>query len=72
MSFGIRQALELLDQAISHGHRTPAAVKHYLLSKPVHHTSLGSISFNRFGDIEGKLYAYSPTSGQPVATQDQP
>jgi branched-chain amino acid transport system substrate-binding protein len=72
MSLGTRQALELLDQAFSHGHRTPAAVKHYLLSKPVHHTSLGWISFNRFGDSEGKLYAYSPTPGQPVASQDQP
>ena len=72
MSLGTRQALELLDQAFSHGHRTPAAVKHYLLSRPVHHTSLGSISFNRYGDSEGKLYAYSPTPSSPAASEGQP
>jgi len=72
MSLGTRQALELLDQAFSRGYRTPAAVKKYLLSKPVHHTSLGSIRFNRFGDSAGKFYAYSPTPGNPVASQVQP
>lgn len=72
MSLGTRQALELLDQAFSHGHRTPAAVKRYLLSKPVHHTSLGSVSFNRYGDSEGRLYAYSPTPSHPATSQGQP
>lgn len=73
MSLGTRQALELLDQAFAHGHRTPTAVKHYLLSKPIHHTSLGSIRFNRFGDSSGKLYAYRPTTpSEPEASRGQP
>lgn len=65
MSLGTRQALELLDQAFAQGHRTPNAVKHYLLSKPVHYTSLGTIRFNRFGDNVGQFHAYGFTPGQP-------
>ncbi len=58
MSIGTRQALELLDQAFSRGHRTPVAVKRYLLSQPVHHTSLGPIRLDRFGDSTVPLHAY--------------
>jgi branched-chain amino acid transport system substrate-binding protein len=58
MSIGTRQALELLDQAFARGHRSPKAVKSYLLSQPVHHTSLGTIRLNRFGDSQNQLYVY--------------
>ncbi|MEB3362158.1 MAG: ABC transporter substrate-binding protein [Synechococcaceae cyanobacterium] len=58
MSIGTRQALELLDQAFARGHRSPKAVKSYILSKPVHHTSLGPIRLNRFGDSQNQLYIY--------------
>ena len=46
-----RQALELLDQAFARGHDTPEAVKRYLLTTPVHQTSLGPIAFDRYGDV---------------------
>ena len=68
MSIGTRQALELLDQAFARGHRTPEAVKRYLLSQPVHHTSLGPIRFNRYGDTEAQFHAYTP-SPAPAAGQ---
>ena len=51
MTLGTRQALELLDQAFARGHATPEAVKRYLLSMPVHQTSLGPVAFDRFGDV---------------------
>lgn len=58
MSFGTRQALELLEQAFRRGFRTPADVKRYLLAQPSHRTSLGTIRFNRDGDSRGELNAY--------------
>ena len=51
MTVGTRQVLELLDQAFSNGHTTPQAVKAYLLSLPVHQTSLGPIAFDQYGDV---------------------
>jgi branched-chain amino acid transport system substrate-binding protein len=56
MTLGTRQALELLDQAFSHGHDTPQAVKRYLLSTPVHQTSLGPIALDRHGDVTGGFH----------------
>lgn len=56
MTIGVRQALELLDQAFAKGYDTPAAVKHYLLSVPTHQTSLGSIAFDHSGDVTGTYY----------------
>ncbi|MEA5414388.1 ABC transporter substrate-binding protein [Synechococcus sp. BA-132 BA5] len=72
MSIGTRQALELLDQAFAKGHRTPHAVKQYLLSKPVHSTSLGAIRFNRFGDNAGKYHSYGFTITPPNQSQGKP
>lgn len=56
MGIGTRQALELLDQAFHRGHRTPAAVKRYLLSRSEHQTSFGPIRFDRTGDVEGRYH----------------
>ncbi|HOD53237.1 MAG TPA: ABC transporter substrate-binding protein [Candidatus Cloacimonadota bacterium] len=56
MNFGVRQAMELYEQAIRKGHKTPEAIKQYLLSEPVHHTSLGNISFDKNGDVKQKYY----------------
>ena len=56
MTIGIRQALELLNQAFAAGHRTPESVKQYLLSVPTHQTSLGTVSFNSTGDVDGHFY----------------
>jgi branched-chain amino acid transport system substrate-binding protein len=53
MTIGVRQALELLDQAFAQGPVTPAAVKRYLLSVPTHQTSLGPVAFDRYGDVAG-------------------
>lgn len=55
-AIGVRQALELLDQAFAQGHDTPAKVKQYLLGRPIHQTSLGRIAFDPFGDVSGDLY----------------
>lgn len=53
MTIGVQQALELLDRAFAQGHTDPAAVKDFLLSVPVHQTRLGSIAFDRTGDVSG-------------------
>ena len=55
-AIGVRQALELLDQAFARGHDTPAKVKEYLLTTPTHQTSLGLVAFDPFGDVSGDLY----------------
>ncbi len=56
MAVGVRQAVELLDQAFSKGHQTPEAVRKYLLSTRVHQTGLGQIAFDRCGDVSQKFY----------------
>jgi branched-chain amino acid transport system substrate-binding protein len=56
MTIGVRQALELLDQAFAQGHDTPAAVKSWLLASPLHQTSLGPIRFDATGDVGGTLH----------------
>ena len=56
ITIGVRQALELLDQAFQKGHVTPEAVKAYLLSTPVHQTSLGTIAFDQYGDVSQTFY----------------
>jgi len=53
MTIGVRQALELLDRAFAQGASEPLAVKRFLLSVPVHQTSLGPIAFDRTGDVGG-------------------
>jgi branched-chain amino acid transport system substrate-binding protein len=68
MSIGTRQALELLDQAFRQGHRTPVEVKRYLLSKPSHRTSLGTIRFDRYGDSRGGLKVYRLNSSSSSLT----
>jgi len=59
MTIGVRQAMELLDQAFSKGYKTPEAVKTYLHSVSVHQTSLGQISFDKYGDVSQKFYFIS-------------
>jgi len=56
MAIRIRQALELLNQAFAKGYDTPEGVKRYLLSTLTHQTSLGPISFDRYGDVAGKFF----------------
>jgi branched-chain amino acid transport system substrate-binding protein len=53
ITIGVYQALELLDQAFAQGYETPEAVRRWLLSVPVHHTSLGPVAFDRYGDVGG-------------------
>jgi len=55
-AIGVRQALELLDQAFARGHDTPEKVKDYLLATPKHQTSLGLVAFDSYGDASGDLY----------------
>jgi ABC-type branched-subunit amino acid transport system substrate-binding protein len=59
MTIGTRQALELLDQAFASGATTPAAVKRFLLNKPVHQTSLGPVRFDRTGDVKADFHAFA-------------
>ena len=56
MAIGVRQALELLDAAFAQGYDTPEEVKAYLLSVPVHQTSLGPIAFDGSGDVGGHFF----------------
>jgi branched-chain amino acid transport system substrate-binding protein len=56
MTIGVRQALELLDEAFAQGYSDPAQVKRYLLSVPVHQTSLGPVAFDLTGDVTGTFH----------------
>ena len=56
MTIGIRQALELFDQAFAKGYYTPEAMKKYLLSAREHQTSLGPIAFDQYGDVASTYY----------------
>ncbi len=56
MTIGVRQGLELLEQAFAQGHRTPEAVKAYLLSRSEHQTSLGPIAFDPYGDVSQSFH----------------
>ena len=58
MTIGTSQAMELLDQAFRSGATTPAAVKRYLLERPVHHTSFGPIRFDATGDVRAAFHAF--------------
>jgi branched-chain amino acid transport system substrate-binding protein len=62
MGIGTRQALELLDQALASGATTPAEVKRYMLSRPVHHTSLGPIRFDANGDVRAQFHLFPATA----------
>lgn len=61
LTLSTRQAIELLDQALASGARTPSQVKRYLLSRPVHRTSLGPVQLDRFGDSSAPFTVF-PTS----------
>lgn len=50
MAFKIRAALEILEQAFSAGHTTPASVKKYLLEQGKLETSLFPVTFDSNGD----------------------
>ncbi len=56
MSVSVRQALELLDAAVRAGHRTPRQVKRWLLDHSPHHTSLGPVCFDGYGDATTGFY----------------
>jgi branched-chain amino acid transport system substrate-binding protein len=56
MALLVRQALEILEQAIKAGHTEPADIRQYLLEQPVLTTTLGTISFDAFGDVKQSLH----------------
>jgi hypothetical protein len=45
-----------LDEAFAKGFDTPESVKQYLLSVPTHPTSLGPVTFDRYGDVSKDFY----------------
>ncbi len=53
LTLGVRQSLELLDQAFDAGRTTPAAVRRYLLEQSPHPTSFGPVAFDANGDVPG-------------------
>lgn len=53
LTLGVRQSLELLDQAFDAGRTTPAAVRRYLLEHSPHPTSFGPVAFDANGDVPG-------------------
>lgn len=56
VTVGVRQALEILDQVFDEGYETPEAVKRRLLSVPAHQTSLGTVAFDPYGDVQGDFH----------------
>jgi branched-chain amino acid transport system substrate-binding protein len=61
MGIGTRQAVELLDQAFRRGHRTPAAVRAYLLNQQPHPTSVGLVRFTPSGDVQATFHFLRPS-----------
>jgi branched-chain amino acid transport system substrate-binding protein len=64
LALGTHQAIELLDQALASGARSPAAVKRYLLSKPEHRTSLGPVRFDATGDVQARFHVFPAKADQ--------
>lgn len=64
MAIATRQALELLDQAFRQGHRSPSAVKRYLLGRREHPTSFGPIQFDASGDMQAQFHFIRKPTGQ--------
>jgi len=56
MTIGIWQAMELFHNAFSAGCKTPEEVKNYFLTNPVHQTTLGTVTFNEYGDVNQEYY----------------
>lgn len=73
LALSTRQAIELLDAALSHGAQTPTEVKAYLLSEPEHPTSLGTVRFDATGDSSAPFFVFAATADQapdlPVSPQ---
>lgn len=65
ISLTIRQALELLEQALAAGHSSPESIKRYLLSRPEQSTSLGTIIFDEYGDSVQPLHPVSNLDRKP-------
>lgn len=64
LALSTRQAIELLDEALSHGAQTPTQVKRYLLSRPDHRTSLGTVRLDAYGDSSGPFSVFAATADQ--------
>lgn len=62
MAHRITAALEMLEQAISNGHTTPDAAKRYFITQGPIKTSLGTLSFDQYGDLTGAQFVARPLS----------
>ena len=57
MALMVRQALEILEQAIAAGHTEPDEVRQYILSQKTLSTSLGDITLDEFGDKQQTFHS---------------
>jgi branched-chain amino acid transport system substrate-binding protein len=64
MSISTRQALELLDQALASGARSPEEVKRFLLSPAEHRTSFGPVRFDAYGDHQAAFHVFTAAEDQ--------
>ena len=62
MALHVRQALELLEQAVQAGNSSPSTVRAFLLAQPTIETSLGPIAFDQFGDVNSPLFPINDLS----------
>lgn len=58
----ITVALEMLEEAVKNGHTTPASAKRYLLNRGAIKTSLGTLSFDQYGDLKDAKFNARPLS----------
>lgn len=65
LALSMRQAIEILDQALASGAQTPAQVKRYLLSRPRQPTSLGPVMFDATGDATAPFHGFSAADDLP-------
>jgi hypothetical protein len=64
MSINTRQALELLNQALASGARSPEEVKRFLLSPAEHRTSFGPLRFDADGDHQVAFQVFTAAEDQ--------
>lgn len=56
ISLNVYTGLEILDEALQKGYRTPSDIKAYILEQRTFQTLFGPITFNSSGDVELPIY----------------
>ncbi|HOP62637.1 MAG TPA: ABC transporter substrate-binding protein [Spirochaetota bacterium] len=64
ISLNVYSALQILHAAVSAGNRTPDSIKKFLGSKGRIITDFGNVEFNRYGDVDSRLFFITDIRGE--------